>query len=72
MACVHAIRTESSSAAFVDVACLVAEVAKGTPMKYKLNPLIDLHAPDQDTDEKARSSRFFAFFHLLGGCKLML
>ena len=51
---------------------LVAEVAKGTPMKDKRNPLIDLHAPDQDADEKARSSKFFAFIHLLGGCKLML
>ena len=72
MACVHAILTESSSAAFVDVAWLVVEVAKGTPMKDKLNPLIDLHAPDQDTHEKARSSKLFAFIHLLGGCKLIL
>ena len=41
-------------------------------MKDKLNPLIDLQASGQDVDEKARSSKFFAFFHLLGGCKLML
>ena len=72
MASAHAILTEASSAALVVFACVVVEVAQGTPMKDKLNPIVDLQAPDQDVDEKARSSKFFAFCHLLGGCKLML
>ena len=72
MACAHAIRTESSSAALVVVACIVVEAAQGTPIKNKLNPLVGLPASDQEVEVKARSSRFCAFCHLLGGGKLML
>ena len=72
MACAHAILTESNSAALVVVACIVVEVAQGTPMKNKLNPLVGLPASDQEVEEKARSSKFFPFCYLLGGRKLML
>ena len=54
------------------VACVAVEAAKGTPIKNKLTPKVDLPTSGQDAAEKAISSKQFAFSHFLGGCKLML
>ena len=67
----HANLTDSSCAALVVVACVAVEAAKGTPIKNKLTPMVDLPTSGQDAAEKAISSKLFAFSHFLGGCKLM-
>ena len=54
------------------VACVAVEAAKGTPIKKKLTPMVDLPTSGQDAAEKAISSKLVAFSHFLGGCKLML